>query len=206
MSAVGPPEPVTPVVWGNVPPRNPNFTGRQDQLDRLTNELSVATDPLVLHALEGMGGVGKTQLAIEYIYRHTSSYEVVWWITADQPALVRSSLDALARELGLETSGVADSMPLVLEALRQGRPHARWLLVFDNAGDYDAIRELVPFGTGHVLVTSRNQQWRDVAKAVEVDVFTRDESLRFLRSRVPGMSEGRGRPHRRAARRSPLGA
>jgi len=141
------------------------------------------------HALQGLGGVGKTQLAIEYAYRYATDYDVIWWVPADQSALVRSSLAALAPRLGL--TGIAperveDAVRAVLDSLRRGEPHKRWLLIFDNADQPEAIRELLPSGSGDVLVTSRNHRWQSIVDTVEVDVFTRAESLEFLHRRVPG--------------------
>jgi tetratricopeptide (TPR) repeat protein len=140
------------------------------------------------HALQGLGGVGKTQLAIEYSYRYATDYDLIWWIPADQTALLRSSLAALAPRLGL--TGIAperveDGLRAVLDSLRRGEPYSRWLLIFDNADQPETLKEVLPTG-GDVLVTSRNHRWQSVVDAVEVDVFTREESVEFLRRRVPG--------------------
>jgi tetratricopeptide (TPR) repeat protein len=142
------------------------------------------------HTLQGLGGVGKTQLAIEYTYRYAGEYDVVWWIPADQEALVRSTLAALAPRLGL--TGIApgrvdDTARAVLDALRRGEPYGRWLLIFDNADQPETIRPLIPHGPGHVLVTSRNHRWQSMADAIEVNVFARPESLEFLHRRVPAI-------------------
>lgn len=185
-----------PTVWGNVPRRNKNFTGREDLLRDLRRRIAdeqAAT--LVLHALHGMGGVGKTQLAIEYVYRFRHDYDVVWWITADQEALVRSTFAALAPHLGLTELGPGrsdETLAAVLDALRRGAPYERWLLVFDNADQPESIQALLPPGPGHVLVTSRNLRWEGVAVTFEVDVFSREESLEFLRRRAPHITEPDG--------------
>ncbi|MGH8905187.1 MAG: FxSxx-COOH system tetratricopeptide repeat protein [Egibacteraceae bacterium] len=180
-------------MWGNVPQRNKYFTGREDLLSDLRRRIAdQEVTALLPHALQGMGGVGKTQLAIEYAYRYQADYDVVWWISADQEALARSALAALAPRLGL--TGVAlgrieDAVAAVLDALRRGDPHGRWLLVFDNADQPETIRGLMPQGPGHVLVTSRNHRWASVADTIEVNVFPRAESLAFLRRRVPHTSD-----------------
>ncbi len=115
-----------PAVWGNVPQRNKNFTGRQEILERLREGVSSTVTAVLPHALQGMGGVGKTAVAVEYAYRFRSEYDLVWWIPADQPALVRSSLAALAEPLGLPpatASGIEAAANAVLDALRTGTPY-----------------------------------------------------------------------------------
>jgi tetratricopeptide (TPR) repeat protein len=184
-----------PAVWGSVPQRNKNFTGREELLVDLRQRLITSgvgdVTAVLAHAIHGMGGVGKTQLAIEYAYRHAGDYEAVWWIPADQIALVRASLAALSPRLGLgdvAPGRVEDAVSAVLDALRQGEPYKRWLLVFDNADQPEEIRDLVPIGSGHVIITSRNHRWQSTADVVEVDVFVRRESLDFLSRRVPGIT------------------
>jgi hypothetical protein len=134
-----------------------------------------------------MGGVGKTAVAIEYAYLFRSEYELVWWIPADQPALVRSSLAALADLIGLESAsaaGIETAASATLDALRRGEPYSRWLLIFDNADQPEDINDIIPRGPGDVLITSRNHRWDSVVDTVSVDVFSREESTDFLAKRV----------------------
>nr|WP_263008718.1 FxSxx-COOH system tetratricopeptide repeat protein [Nonomuraea phyllanthi] len=177
-----------PEVWGEkIPPRNKNFTGREDLLERLRAGIASDVTAVVPHALHGMGGVGKTQVAVEYAWRYQSEYDVVWWISADQALLVPAALAALAPRLGLPPAkavGIDDTAAAVLHALRRGEPYDRWLLIFDNADRPEDINQLIPRGPGHVLITSRNQQWRSVVETVPVDVFTQGESVQFLHKRV----------------------
>jgi tetratricopeptide (TPR) repeat protein len=187
-----------PAIWGNVPQRNKNFTGRVDILSRLRHGASskitavLPEDPMP-QALQGLGGVGKTAIAIEYAYRHRADYDLVWWIPADQLPLVRASLAALAGRLGLEAAqvtGIEGATQAALDALRRGDPYRRWLLIFDNADQPEEIMELIPQGPGDVLITSRNHRWQAVIDTVPMDVFTRPESTEFLTKRVPkGLSE-----------------
>lgn len=177
-----------PEVWGRIPQRNKNFTGRLDILHRLREGLASDVTAVVPTALQGFGGVGKTQVAIEYAWRYAPEYELVWWISSDQPVLVRSSLAALAPHLGLPSAtaaGIEDAATAVLEALRRGQPYKRWLLIFDNADQPEDISNIIPRGPGHVLITSRNHRWEAVVDTVAVDVFSRAESIEFLTRRVP---------------------
>ncbi len=182
-----------PAIWGSVPKRNKNFTGRDAILARLRQGVSekvaaVLPGDMQPQALQGMGGVGKTAVAIEYAHRYSSNYELVWWIPADQPALVRSSLAALAEPLGLKAAsatGIESASAAVLDALRRGEPFTRWLLIFDNADQPEELNDVIPHGPGDVLITSRNHRWQAVVETVPVDLFTRTESTEFLNKRVP---------------------
>ncbi|WP_432018675.1 FxSxx-COOH system tetratricopeptide repeat protein [Streptomyces sp. 1222.5] len=182
-----------PAVWGNVPPNNPNFVGREDLLEQVREQLVTGDTSAVLpHALHGMGGVGKSQIAIEYVYRYASDYDVVWWIPSEQPTMILTALTELAHRLGLNVSSEANrAVPAVREALRRGHPYDRWLLVFDNAENVEAVRPYFPTGgTGKILITSRNQEWDRVARTLSVDVFTREESKALLRRRARNLSDG----------------
>ena len=81
------------LIWGGVPIRNPDFTGREELLRRLRELIADGSKVSVLpQALHGFGGVGKTQLAIEYVYRYASEYDLVWWLSAELPSQVRAPL------------------------------------------------------------------------------------------------------------------
>src|SRR5215469_15593795 len=128
------PSPRVPRHWGNVPQRNKNFTGRVEVLEQLrrgaaSNITAVVPEDPLPQALQGFGGVGKTAVAIEYVYRYQADYDLVWWIPAENVGLVRSSLAGLAGALGLEsasTTGIDVTTRAVLEALRLGAPVRRW--------------------------------------------------------------------------------
>jgi tetratricopeptide (TPR) repeat protein len=184
-----------PNIW-NVPPRNPNFTGREELLaqlhEMLEEEAMTAVTPLPLH---GMGGVGKSQLANEYAYRHADDYEIIWWIPAEQQTQILASMVELAQQMRLDAGSEANTaLRAVRDALRSGQPYGNWLLVFDNAEDPATVREFFPTGRtgkGKVLVTSRNLTWATVvSKAVSVDVFPRQESKELLQRRNPDLSDG----------------
>jgi hypothetical protein len=185
---------MTPRIWGDIPLRNKNFTGRGaifSQLRRSAGHLVTAVVPLedpLPQALQGLGGVGKTAVAVEYAHRYRAEYDVVWWIPADQLPLVRASLAALAARLGLESassSGIEGAASAALDALRRGQPYSRWLLIFDNADQPEDFPDLIPQGPGDVLITSRNPRWDSRAETVQMDVFSRTESVDFLRKRAP---------------------
>ena len=182
-----------PLVWGDVPQRNPSFTGREDLLALLHEELTRSRQTAVLpQALHGMGGVGKSQVAIEYVHRHSSEYDLIWWIPAEQPNQILDSLTRLAERLDLGAGPEANvAVPMVREALSTGGlPYERWLLVFDNAEAPDELQRYFPTGgAGKILVTSRDMDWARVTRVLEVDVFERPESVDFLRNRNPDLTD-----------------
>ncbi|MFD1544578.1 FxSxx-COOH system tetratricopeptide repeat protein [Nonomuraea guangzhouensis] len=182
-----------PPIWGKkIPGRNKHFTGREILLEQLRESLATAATATAVvplpQTLQGLGGVGKTQLAIEYAWRYRGHYDLVWWVPADQTMLVPSVLAALTEDLKLapaSTAGIEEAAASVREALQRGEPVDRWLLIFDNADEPEEIKEFIPQGgPGHVLITSRNTRWSGVADTVSVDVFSTSESVAFLRKRL----------------------
>jgi hypothetical protein len=175
-----------PAVW-KVPPRNPRFTGRNGMLTELRRRLRSGEGTLVVQALYGLGGVGKTQLATEYAHRFAADYQLVWWIDAEQPVLIPDQLAGLAAQLDLPAGPtVADTVDRLLAELR-GRD--RWLLILDNAERPDDIADYRPGGAGHLLITSRNPGWGALGGRLEVDVLARAETIGLLRARIPELSE-----------------
>jgi hypothetical protein len=172
-------------VW-NIPARNPGFTGRDGLLAAVRDRL-LTGDTAVVQALQGMGGVGKTQLAIEYAHRFAADYDVAWWVDAEQGGLIGDQVAALGTVLGCVQPGAdtGTAQAAVLAALHQ---RSRWVLVFDNAENPADVAEWLPGGAGHVLITSRTRGWAEFAAPVEVDVLARAESVSLLQHRVSGLN------------------
>ncbi|WP_172899106.1 FxSxx-COOH system tetratricopeptide repeat protein [Micromonospora coriariae] len=179
----GPRRPGTyPAVW-NVPHRHPAFTGREAALASLRERLT-SGDRAVVQALHGWGGVGKTQVAIEYAHLFGGAYELVWWIDAERPDLIGEQISALA-----VAAGWVDPETIVTTALtttmQRLRAVSRWLMIFDNAESAEHLASWLPPQNGHVIITSRSSTFADVAIPVELDVFTRSESITLLRQYLP---------------------
>ncbi|MER7181760.1 FxSxx-COOH system tetratricopeptide repeat protein [Streptomyces hyaluromycini] len=188
----------TPALLVNVPLRNATFVGRQALLGAVEEQLGAQDTAAVLpHALHGMGGVGKSQLALEYVYTHQHDYKVICWIPAERESLVLAGLATLAAHLGVASTerdsvgvpAAGTAVPAALEALRSGVPYDNWLLVFDNAEDVEMVRGYFPpNGPGKIIVTSRNRAWERVATPLPVNVFEREESVELLQKRSPDLS------------------
>lgn len=173
-----------------VPARNPLFTGRAEELDRLdailVQEKSAAATQAVGRAtVQGMGGVGKTSLAAEYAHRYRSFYAGVWWCPAETRTGLIASLAALAVKLEAAGETETNVEKAAKAALgRLGEQRAIWLLVYDNATSPDAISDLLPTGGARVLITSRFSDWGEWADEVPLDVLPFGESIAFLQNRA----------------------
>jgi hypothetical protein len=200
----GPEEPgVAPPVriWSNeIPHRNQNFTGRIAELETLrTNLVKSAQARPRAQIISGMGGIGKTEIATEYIHQHRDEYEIIWWIRAEHHDRVRDSLVQLGQQLEFRQlrpgSGRDRMITAVIEAL-ESEVRSNWLLVFDNAAQPLDLKRYLPACSpgGHVIITSRLQNWPGYLEAdgIEVAPFSEAESIRFLRRRVPALAADSG--------------
>jgi hypothetical protein len=184
--------PAGPVAAGRVlrlAPRPVFLAGREELLAELDARLAGDEDagpPVV--ALTGLGGAGKTSMALEYAHRQLDGVGVAWQLPAEDPAVLAARFGELAAQLGVTNGG--DPVAGVHGVLAASR--APWLLVFDNAPDRASVAPFVPpAGPGRVLITSRNQIWPP-GQAVEVPVLDPQVAADFLVSRT-------GDPDRRAA-------
>jgi len=182
-----------PQVW-NVPHHlNPNFTGRKDILSNLRLSLTSGELTTWKQAVTGMGGVGKTQLAVQYIYIHKTDYKVIWWIRSKEPAAMAADYADLAASLDLPEKDSSDQRKIIKAVKRWLEHYSGWLLIFDNVQDPREICNYLPkVGAGHLIITSRHPHWSGVSKLLPVEIFDRPESIDFLCKRT-------GQDNRKAA-------
>jgi tetratricopeptide (TPR) repeat protein len=169
----------------NLVHRDRGFTGRAEQLALLRHRL-VSGGAAVVQAVHGMGGVGKTQLALEYAHRHLAEYDLVWWVSAEQAGLLGDQFTELGVALGL-FDAATDSTVAKNKVLEHLSGRDRWLLIFDNAVQREDVLPWLPRDAGHVLITSRSGKWNQVAQAMELDVLARAEAVRFLLDQQPAL-------------------
>lgn len=169
----------------NLPARNPNFTGREAMLDELHAALDRDPTAAVVHteAIHGLGGVGKTEFALEYAHRYADAYDIVWWIRAEVPTTAGADVVELGAQLGVREEG--DQTRAIELTFFELRRRARWLLIYDNAERPETLEELLPRGGGgHVLITSRWSAWRRLAQPFALGTLPRDEAVQFLEKRT----------------------
>ena len=172
-------------IW-NVPyGRNPYFTGREALLEALHRQLTTEHTTTLTQAITGLGGIGKTQTAIEYAYRHREGYRIVWWLRAEEVTTLAADYAQLAIQLNLPEHE-ATEQTIQIQAVRSWlEQHTGWLLIFDNAEERHAIRPYLPqIGNGHVLITSRNPIWDGLGTMLPVEVMQPEEALAFLAKRT----------------------
>ncbi len=176
-----------PPLW-NVPyRRNAYFTGREDILKHLADALRTGNTAAVTQpqAISGLGGIGKTQSAVEYAYRYATDYQTVLWVTAaTQDTLIASFLD-LARLLNLPEKDEQDQT-ITVQAVKQWlEHHDHWLLIVDNADDLALTEEFLPTaGKGHIILTTRAQAPGTLAERINVEKMDTQEGMLFLLRRA----------------------
>jgi nucleoside phosphorylase/tetratricopeptide (TPR) repeat protein/uncharacterized protein with HEPN domain len=186
----GPPQ----QVWNVSRRQNRYFQGRTDLLDALHRAFHTGppAEP-VIQALYGLGGVGKSQIAVEYAYRYRDEvdeeYEIVWWIEAEDSSTLMSDYNALAEPLGIPLTNL-EGGPLPPERVRDSvrkrlEEPTRSLLVFDNA---PGPKQVVPFlpnrGRVHIVITSVNPDWRPLGDPLEVPPLDLTNASQFLLNRT----------------------
>ena len=166
---------------GNLPMRPGLFVGRAGELARLDVALA-GPGGVVVQAVHGLGGVGKSTLAAHWAAAHAGDYTLTWWITAATSADIDAGLAALAVALQPALTGV-----LPLEALREGAvqwlaAHSGWLVVLDNVSDpADVAPLLARAPAGRYLITSRRASgWHGTAVPVRLDVLNPAEAQALL--------------------------
>jgi class 3 adenylate cyclase/tetratricopeptide (TPR) repeat protein len=160
------------------------FTGREDVLATLRSQLVERRRAV----LSGLGGVGKTQTAIEYAVRHRVEYpDGVFWVNAETAGGLARGFVEIAQTLHLPAAAGGDQERVVAEVLQWLNGRDRWLLILDNVEDRREIRPFVPKSDkGHVLMTSRESVFQEfgIVRGLEVPDFDGDDALRFLLMRA----------------------
>ncbi len=181
------PRPEAERPW-NVPfLRNPFFTGRGQLLERLHEHLYNARRAALNqpHALTGLGGIGKTQTAIEYAYRYRDEYTAVLWVRADSRETLVADFVALARLLSLPGQE-AQNQTLIVEAVKRWlAQNEGWLLILDNADELPLLKDFLPGeGKGHMLLTTRAHATGKIAESLVVEKLELSEGMQLLLRRA----------------------
>jgi hypothetical protein len=174
-------------VW-NIPfARNSFFTGREDLLERLHTQLRTTQAAAIgqPQAISGLGGIGKTQLAIEYTYRYGQEYQAVLWARADTTEALHASYTEIAGLLQLPQKD-AQEQEVIVQAVKSwlsSKPD--WLLILDNADELSLLQMFLPTRcAGHLLLTTRAQATATVAQRLEIKTMDEEGGALLLLRRA----------------------
>ena len=188
-----------------VPSRNQCFCGRETELEAITKQLRNTQNGCTETAICGLGGVGKTSLAVEFLWRQKENEEYpggIFWISGENNDLFQISLSEMARQIGTLDRDFSYSLSGTLDWLR--RREKLWCLVVDNLDELEMSADMRKLLTGHwkqaarghIIITTRREA-REIGEetgieenfCIELNCLTDEEGIQFLRMRTGAATE-----------------
>ena len=176
----------TPTTW-NIPRQNIVFVGREKLLEELEEMLldshTDKSNTLAISVCDGLGGSGKTQLALQYIHYTKHPYTIKIWFDAENINKLKQSYENFAAEIGYnkESQPSTNAVSYVKKWLAL---HPGWIIVIDDVDNYDDIEPFLPEKGGHVILTTRKRDWPENFKILSIDVMTEAESIDTLNTMI----------------------
>jgi hypothetical protein len=174
-------------VWTIPFARNPLFLGQDDLLTHLHTHLKRGTTTALTQAqaISGLGGIGKTQIAIEYAYRYQDNYPFVFWVRAEHRDTLMTDLASLASLLQLPEQHESDQTKIATTVKQWLATHRSWLLIFDNADDLSLLAPFLPEQhTGAIVLTTRASQTQPLAEPLHVEQMSEHTGVEFVLRRA----------------------
>lgn len=182
----------------NLPPRNNKFTGRENHLNQIENQLYNKTNEPIIQIISGASGVGKTQLAAEIAYKFIDSkyYKAILWFTAETFNSINNLYKMLADYLKIDVDGlnINETKKIIHNFLSRIINDSRLLIILDNVQDFNQVQkyinclhEQLPTTNKHIIITSRSQHWPETP--LILDSFTVKESLIFIKKHLPNANK-----------------
>ena len=168
--------------------RNPHFTGRDDTLRTIHQNFEAGDTVAITQSIAGLGGIGKTQTAMEYAYRYAAHYKTIWWVAAETPQTTQESFLKFVRKMQLLPPDIMEESIITGAVQNWLSQNEGWLFIYDNATGGKQLEPYLPHtATGHVLITTRDTTM-NVSQSVSLDVFSPEDALDFLAKRtgIPG--------------------
>lgn len=177
--------PAWPSIWNIPHQQNPFFTGREDILAKIHKSLRVDSTMALTQpqGISGLGGIGKTQTALEYAYQYQAEYQAILWVRAESRIILASDFVRIAHLLSLPEKDEQDQNRVVEAVMRWLRVHSGWLLILDNVEDMAVAGPFIPLASrGHILLTTRAQSMGGIAQHIAVErMFPQVGALLLLR-------------------------
>lgn len=171
-------------LWSVPLRRNLFFTGRESVIQQVYHALHTGGPVARTQALSGLGGMGKTQTALEYAYRFREYYQAILWVPAETRHMFTASVAALASVLNLPEQHESDQRSAIAAVQRWLASNTDWLLILDNQEELELVEEMVPLGKGHTLMTTQAQATGTVAGRIELLPLPVEEGALFLLRRA----------------------
>jgi tetratricopeptide (TPR) repeat protein len=186
------------LVW-NLPRQDHKFIGRKELLEELQTKLHLkSTAQLALkegqeqidtNALfsvsvcAGLGGIGKTQLALQYMHHSKYPYTIKAWFLAENLDQLKQQYIEFAKMLGYKESkpSIEAALPYVKNWLSE---HPGWLLVYDNVNSYNEIKDFLPVNGGSIILTTRQRNWPNGFEPINIDVMSEEECIELVQSLI----------------------
>lgn len=173
------------ISW-HLPKQYPIFVGREDLLKDLNLKLNKHSDTALSQKLSivvcsGLGGIGKTQLALQYIHNARHHYNLKAWFHAEYKGDLNEKFKEFAKNLGYNASHESTLDPIAY-VKRYLEENPGWLLVFDNANNYAEIEPFLPEKGGHIIITTRQREWPSNFQILPVDVMTEKEAIKVIQT------------------------
>ena len=195
------------ITW-NVPPELVHFVGRDALLQELHQQLTLQRQKqgkedretkstieqervLVVSACKGLGGIGKTQLALHYLYNTQHPYTLKAWFLAESKSALEHGYASFAKFQGLTQEKVSHE-EIILSVKRWFENHPGWLIVYDNVNSLEDIKAFLPAKGGSIIITTRLQNWPSNFKSLIVSEMDKKEAIELLLSfmeKKPGSTE-----------------
>jgi tetratricopeptide (TPR) repeat protein len=170
----------------NLPPRNLFFTGRDDILTNLHDSFNDSNSLAITQAIKGLGGVGKSETAVEYAFRYRKYYDAVFWVRAETFGEVLKDFALIGAKLGITGSSDTEIFEHVKSWLEQNN---KWLLVLDNVEDLKLVQQIIPSPcNGCVLITTRSNALGKI-KRYSLDCMNDDDGALLLLRRASIIDE-----------------
>lgn len=174
--------------WSVPYQRNPFFVGREAVLQQIHKEMTTIGQSFIL---SGLGGIGKTQTAIEYIYRYFQNYSAVFWVDATTLEHITADFLAIAQVLELPEKQKRDQRTIVKAVIHWLDLQSRWLLVLDNVDNVELVKHFLPTRQrGSLLFTTRLDTLEMPGPLLYLEPMTLEEGVSFLLCRTKRFDPG----------------
>jgi len=184
----------TGVPFDNLPhKKNPYFTGREQKLKEIQANFKNKDMVSLTQSVTGLGGIGKTSVALQYAYTNFKKYETIWWVNAETEQTALSSF----RDFAVKKKIIPDEANAseIIEALKywfNNKKNKNWLFIYDNADadDFGWFEKYLPqTDNGHVLITTRSYFFPK-SVTINIDIFNETEAVKFLKKRTCKTGKG----------------